>query len=136
MGSRYYVGVGAIVGLVCLGLALRSRIVFWNIPDNFRGWVTVTFDVPNCNQQSHLFWTTVPIDQTGRGCSRFPFQGGWTVNRYAYIKADGSHTTLSSDGGTAVSALPLGYSSKYKTYEFFVGTEAERDKSWQSSPKP
>lgn len=52
-----------------------------------------------------------------------------------YVKADGSRTYLSSGGGTGISALPLGYRLNDKTFLFFVGTEAERDKSWQSEPK-
>lgn len=137
MGSRFYVvSVLTIVVLLCLLPLARDRILFWNIPDNFRGWAIVTFDDQTCEKRvPHSFWKTIAVDQTGKGCAPFSLPRGWTFNRYAYVKADGTRISLSarSQGNTV---LPLSYNPSRKTYVFFVGTETERDKSWNSEPRP
>jgi hypothetical protein len=137
MGSRIFVAICVIAVLIGSGLLLAHlQLVFWNIPDSFRGWAIVTFDDRDCNTQpQHGLWMTVSIDQTGKGCTPSSFPSGWTINRYAYVKADGSRTGRPS-GAPGTTVLPLAYNPKRKTYVFYVGTEAERNKSWQSEPKP
>ena len=134
--------VSASVGacLVGVGLVLVSHVhvITWNFSDRFTGWAKVQFEDRNCVTENGGHWpfrlVTVKVEKSGTGCSPDPFPRGWTYDRYLYLKPDGRRVAISSvsPGRTG---LPLGYSLENKTYVLFVGTESERNSSWQSEPK-
>jgi uncharacterized protein DUF6843 len=117
------------VSLVAV-IVTSVKLIQWDIAANYKGWAVVTFEDRNCRDVLPSSKSThIQIDKTGKGCASFPFPRGWIVDQFFYVDDRGSRTRISSS-----QVWPLGYNFGKKQCVLFVGTEAERDKSWNLEP--
>jgi hypothetical protein len=100
----------------------------YELPPGYRGWVVVQFDDPNCPaMRSKGIYQVISISASGRGCTSNRPPKGWSYNPVVYVNADGSRKK--------VEAHFTSNSADGKWSHFFVGTQAELDKSWSNEPQ-
>jgi hypothetical protein len=100
----------------------------YEIPTNYRGWVIVQEEAPDCPELATDQGTLVyPIDASGCGCTSSKLPQGWSQVTYVAVAADSRTTLLSTarGGGGMIWGGFSGTASNrpYPFSGFFVGTE-------------
>jgi hypothetical protein len=133
----YLVRAARVVLIVLAGIGLLvatgeiGRPLVWEIPHGFHGWTTMRFGDPKCPPVSNRgIYIVLRLTSDSSGCTSSSEPPGWRYYRYEYVDSDGTRTVLrSSSSDHDAGVWP------YVSGVFFVGTKAERDRSWQSAPR-
>lgn len=146
--ARIFVGIAMLLLVIGLGVRLGTnsknsapRSFRFLIPEGYRGWVRVEFEVPGMPPlPTEAGQTVIKIPPSGLLRTSSPEQYGWARDIYVFY----SNASLQpiSDSGPAkliwgkINGEETGSSGKRKYEEFFVGTEQQyKDQIDQPKPK-
>jgi hypothetical protein len=122
-----------LAGALLLALAiLHTSVIYFDIPAGYVGWVSVRFHDQTCQHES-TFLKRVRVTRDGKACASFPHPGGWHGEFVIYSNEDGSRRQIPLTLGAP--NTPIGLDPASNIYVFFVGTEADLARSWNSEPK-
>ena len=124
--------IAAAGALLLALLVLHSYVIYFDIPAGYVGWVSVRFQDQTCQHES-TFLRRVRVTSDGKACAPFPYPSGWHGELMIYANGDGSRRKIPL--GLGAPNTPIGVDPASNIYVFFVGTEAELARSWNSEPK-
>jgi len=104
-----------------------GRPVRLDLPPGYRGWVVIQHGDPSC-PPLRIDWPFVVISvwSSGQASTSTPELEGWRFWRYMYVRPDGARTSAPRDWGYSI--------PEKRQLVLFVGTEAEREASWDRAP--
>lgn len=115
--------------LVGLTTSCQSRVVIYEIPEGYTGWVVHDYGVDHCEAEKTEPWaTTVRVDSSGLTCSESWLGPDYLSHfRYYYVDSQGRRTTeLRYTGWGKGGKIWGGHSWSQKTLTcFFVGSESQ-----------
>jgi uncharacterized protein DUF6843 len=135
--ARVLVGVATLVLVVCLGIwftlnprSSTPRSLQFRIPEGYRGWVRVEFEIPGAPPlPQEAGKTVVKIPPSGALKTSSPEQYGWAKDSYAFYSSAGVSSIPDSGAGRLIwgkiNGEASGTSGKRKYEEFFVGTQQQ-----------
>ena len=138
--------IAIILVIAAVSAGFIAKPIVYEIAEPFNdGWVTITYENPNCKplEEDGLF-LVVHVDETGKGCSSNPIPQGWRYTKYVRVGKNGERTALVSSSWAseqsrmiwagAVMTPQGGYPHAGEI--FFVGTAAQLKDAWPRQPVP
>jgi hypothetical protein len=116
----------ALAGVVAAFLSQGvGRPIRWELPNGYRGWLVVEYEVPRCPPllTSGMYFVIKPSSE-GRACTSSPAPMGWRYHKYEYVHPDGARTIVRSVGHTDRQVWPITYGPAGNRELIFIGTEA------------
>ena len=146
--ARIFVGFAMLILVIGLGAWFGTngrnsspRSFRFLIPEGYRGWVRVEFELPGMPPlPTEAGQTVIKIPPSGFLTTSSPEQYGWARDTYVFYSSAGVQSI--SDSGPArliwgkINGEETGPSGKRKYEEFFVGSEQQyKDQIDQPKPK-
>jgi hypothetical protein len=113
---------------------LWHRPIRYEVPENFEGWVVITFENPNCRpMDSDGVFLVIKFDKSGRACTSDSDPEGWRYTTLNYVDKTGRLKSAPSEmlAGASYDRQEL---HQYPGEFFFVGTAEQLKGAWSSSP--
>jgi len=139
---RIAVAVVAVVILLALAGGVAAflsqgvgRPIRWELPNGYRGWLVVEYEVPRCPAlPTSGMYLVIKASAEGRACTSSPAPTGWRYHKYEHVGPDGARTTVRSVGHTDRQVWPITYGPAGNRELIFIGTEAELRQRWNTAP--
>lgn len=107
-----------------------GRPVLYRLPGDYRGWAGIRYDDPHCVPLLKEGWyTVIPFDANGRGCTSTSAPGGWRYMRYEFLYPDGSRRELIGPDEQVWSIGVTGPQAPH-IEALFVGSKAAMERAW------
>jgi hypothetical protein len=150
--ARIFVGVATLLLAIGLGAWFKingssvnpnsiPRSWRFLIPEGYRGWVRVEFEIPGAPPlPAEAGQTVLKIPPTGLLRTSSPEQYGWAKDDYVFYASGGLQPIPDSGAGKLIwgkinNSEESGSSGKRRYEEFFVGTQQQfKDQAEQSRP--
>jgi hypothetical protein len=150
--ARIFVGVATLLLAIGLGAWFKingssvnpnsiPRSWRFLIPEGYRGWVRVEFEIPGAPPlPAEAGQIVLKIPPTGLLRTSSPEQYGWAKDDYVFYASGGLKPIPDSGAGKLIwgkinSTVESGSSGKRRYEEFFVGTQQQfKDQAEQSKP--
>jgi len=121
---------------------IPRRPLLYELPSGLRGWVVIQHDDPSCPSiESRGLYVVISVPASGHACTSSPTMlTGSRFVRYEYVSPDGTRTRIPKSGWGGGGEIWAGHTIlpgtgvSFKREAFFVGTEAELQKSWAAQP--
>jgi hypothetical protein len=145
--TRIFVGIAMLILVIGLGMRFAAnsrnsapRSFRFLVPEGYRGWVRVEFEIPGAPAlPAERGQTVIKIPPSGLLRTSSPEQYGWARDTYVFYSSAGLRPI--PDSGPArliwgkINGEETGLSGKRKYEEFFVGNE-QLYKDQMDQPKP
>lgn len=128
-----------------VGTALTQAIgrpILWELTAGYQGWVVVEYENPACPPPANTgLYIVISFDASGRACTSGVPPRGWRYERYEYVRASGERERIPVSGWGGGGRIWAGSFAPRQDRlprprgSFFVGTEAELQRSWSTRPK-
>jgi hypothetical protein len=129
------ISAGLVVVLAIAAFQFAHRSLIFELPNGYRGWVTLQFEEPSCPPlQKRGLSLVIPVSTIGRACTSSPNPWGeWRRWHFVYVNPD--ETQMSGGLNGLVSDESHGISDDRKRFWFFVGAIEEYRKNRQQEPR-
>jgi hypothetical protein len=128
--ATFALALGLVMWFIPRARDTEPRSLRFFIPEGYKGWVRVEFEVSGAPPLlSEAGQTVLKIPATGMLSTSSPEQYGWAKDFYCFYSSDGSRPLPDSGSGRLIwgkiNGEAVGSSGKRKYEEFFVGTSQE-----------
>ena len=118
-----------LLGAALLSIGCQQRVVVFEIPNGYVGWVTIQYDKETCDEGQQGIWRTiVTVRPDGFGCSK-QWLGPERLFfvRYFYVDQSGRriHRLESTGWGEGGEIWAQSSTPAEDEFHFFVGTEGD-----------